>query len=57
MNLISNLVDRSAAGVTPALRRRRERAERHRSFLKEQEAAAANCLQTLKANQRKDFGK
>ncbi|XP_046808101.1 uncharacterized protein LOC111681359 isoform X5 [Lucilia cuprina] len=32
---------RDGAGVTPGLRRRRERAERHRSFLKEQQEAAA----------------
>ncbi|KAI9587719.1 hypothetical protein GQX74_003565 [Glossina fuscipes] len=32
---------RDGAGVTPGLRRRRERAERHKSFLKEQEAVAA----------------
>lgn len=33
---------RDGAGVTPGLRRRRERAERHKSFLREQEEAAAN---------------
>ncbi|XP_058987660.1 FH1/FH2 domain-containing protein 3 isoform X5 [Musca domestica] len=35
---------RDAAGVTPGLRRRRERAERHRSFLKEQQEAAAAAV-------------
>ncbi|XP_034482437.1 uncharacterized protein LOC117787915 isoform X2 [Drosophila innubila] len=35
---------RDGAGVTPGLRRRRERAERHKSFLKEQEEAAANGI-------------
>ncbi|XP_030572749.1 uncharacterized protein LOC115771272 isoform X2 [Drosophila novamexicana] len=35
---------RDSAGVTPGLRRRRERAERHKSFLKEQEEAAANGI-------------
>jgi hypothetical protein len=34
------------AGVTPALRRRRERAERQRSFIREQQETAA----TLKAS-------
>ena len=29
-------------GVTPALRRRRERAERQRSFIREQQEATAN---------------
>lgn len=29
------------AGVTPALRRRRERAERQRSFMREQQESAA----------------
>lgn len=34
------------AGVTPALKRRRERAERQRSFMKEQESVAfvRDCL-------------
>lgn len=34
------------AGVTPALKRRRERAERQRSFMKEQESVAfvRECL-------------
>lgn len=49
--------DRGGAGVTPALRRRRERAERHRSFLKEQEAAALNSLQNAQVDQREQFGK
>ncbi|XP_073837879.1 formin homology 2 domain containing isoform X11 [Musca autumnalis] len=35
---------RDGAGVTPGLRRRRERAERHRSFLKEQQEAAAAAV-------------
>ncbi|XP_041673623.1 uncharacterized protein LOC121529745 isoform X3 [Drosophila eugracilis] len=35
---------RDGAGVTPGLRRRRERAERHKSFLKEQQEAAANGI-------------
>lgn len=35
---------RDGAGVTPGLRRRRERAERHKSFLREQEEAAANGI-------------
>ncbi|XP_032593216.1 FH1/FH2 domain-containing protein 3 isoform X3 [Drosophila grimshawi] len=35
---------RDGAGVTPGLRRRRERAERHKSFLKEQGEAAANRI-------------
>lgn len=35
------IIARDGAGVTPGLRRRRERAERHKSFLKEQEAVAA----------------
>lgn len=38
------LLARDGAGVTPGLRRRRERAERHKSFLKEQEEAAANGI-------------
>ncbi|XP_037940117.1 FH1/FH2 domain-containing protein 3-like isoform X5 [Teleopsis dalmanni] len=33
-----------SAGVTPGLRRRRERAERHKSFLREQQEAAANGI-------------
>jgi len=37
-------IARDGAGVTPGLRRRRERAERHKSFLKEQEEAAANGI-------------
>lgn len=35
------LVPREGAGVTPGLRRRRERAERHKSFMREQQEAAA----------------
>nr|XP_036217834.1 FH1/FH2 domain-containing protein 3 isoform X6 [Bactrocera oleae] len=35
---------RDAVGVTPGLRRRRERAERHKSFLKEQQEAVANGI-------------
>ncbi|XP_036338222.1 FH1/FH2 domain-containing protein 3 [Rhagoletis pomonella] len=35
---------RDGVGVTPGLRRRRERAERHKSFLKEQQEAAANGI-------------
>ncbi|XP_065361079.1 uncharacterized protein Fhos [Calliphora vicina] len=45
---------RDGAGVTPGLRRRRERAERHRSFLKEQQevaaAVAANGFMTTEDN-------
>lgn len=33
-----------SAGVTPGLRRRRERAERQKSFLREQQEAAASGL-------------
>ncbi|XP_018801579.1 PREDICTED: FH1/FH2 domain-containing protein 3 isoform X5 [Bactrocera latifrons] len=35
---------RDGVGVTPGLRRRRERAERHKSFLKEQQEAVANGI-------------
>jgi hypothetical protein len=35
------------AGVTPALRRRRERAERQRSFIREQQETAATLKATL----------
>ncbi|XP_054734937.1 FH1/FH2 domain-containing protein 3 isoform X5 [Anastrepha obliqua] len=35
---------RDSVGVTPGLRRRRERAERHKSFLKEQQEAVANGI-------------
>ncbi|XP_053956482.1 uncharacterized protein LOC128862087 isoform X6 [Anastrepha ludens] len=35
---------RDSVGVTPGLRRRRERAERHKSFLKEQQEAVANSI-------------
>ncbi|XP_054276971.1 FH1/FH2 domain-containing protein 3 isoform X2 [Macrosteles quadrilineatus] len=35
-----NVLDEGGVGVTPALRRRRERAERQRSFLREQREAA-----------------
>lgn len=34
-------------GVTPALRRRRERAERQRSFIREQQEATANMRASL----------
>lgn len=34
-------------GVTPALRRRRERAERQRSFIREQQEATANLRASL----------
>lgn len=37
-------IARDAVGVTPGLRRRRERAERHKSFLKEQQEAVANGI-------------
>lgn len=51
---------RDGAGVTPGLRRRRERAERHRSFLKEQQevaaAVAANGFMNS-ADKREDMGK
>lgn len=56
-------VDRDGAGVTPGLRRRRERAERHRSFLKEQQeaaaavAAAANGFHLNGAEKREELGK
>lgn len=33
---------RDGAGVTPGLRRRRERAERQKSFMREQQEALAN---------------
>ncbi|XP_032310349.1 FH1/FH2 domain-containing protein 3 isoform X4 [Drosophila ananassae] len=42
--LFSEKKPRDGAGVTPGLRRRRERAERHKSFLKEQQEAAANGI-------------
>lgn len=35
------------AGVTPALRRRRERAERQRSFIREQQEATANMRASI----------
>ncbi|XP_067646528.1 FH1/FH2 domain-containing protein 3 isoform X9 [Eurosta solidaginis] len=35
---------RDGVGVTPGLRRRRDRAERHKSFLKEQQEAVANGI-------------
>lgn len=34
-------------GVTPALRRRRERAERQRSFIREQQEATANMRASI----------
>lgn len=39
---ISAVVPREGAGVTPGLRRRRERAERQKSFMREQQDAAAS---------------
>lgn len=55
-----NIAARDGAGVTPGLRRRRERAERHRSFLKEQQevaaAAAVNGFMSS-ADKREDMGK
>ena len=39
-----SILARDNAGVTPGLRRRRERAERHKSFLKEQQEAAAKGI-------------
>jgi len=42
--------------VTPGLRRRRERAERHKSFLKEQQEAAANGIFAA-LEQREGLGK
>jgi len=47
---------RDGAGVTPGLRRRRERAERHKSFLKEQQEAAANGIFAA-LEQREGLGK
>lgn len=41
--LVKHIV-RDGVGVTPGLRRRRERAERHKSFLKEQQEAVANGI-------------
>lgn len=43
--------NRESAGVTPGLRRRRERAERQKTFMREQqEAAAAASLRPLENN-------
>lgn len=41
---IFNKGNREGAGVTPGLRRRRERAERQKSFMKEQQEAVANGI-------------
>lgn len=42
------------AGVTPALRRRRERAERQRSFIREQQESAAILRATLDNNKQEE---
>lgn len=57
-----NVVSRDShenAGVTPGLRRRRERAERQKSFLQEQQEAAASGLRpfNIKHDMIKNQGK
>lgn len=42
--------NRESAGVTPGLRRRRERAERQKTFMKEQQEAAAAGLRPFDVN-------
>ena len=41
------IISAGDAGVTPALKRRRERAERQRSFIREQQETAATLKATL----------
>lgn len=50
-------LNRESAGVTPGLRRRRERAERQKTFIREQQeaAVAAASLRPLDINHREDL--
>lgn len=43
------------AGVTPALKRRRERAERQRSFMREQQETAALLKGAIQPNNNEDI--